>query len=111
MVPPCREAQAGKPWLLAGTRSSVRGCDTARLRPQTMTVALLPLPDDPRFQRLIDEWPDFQTRAGGMWPRSAWLRTFEDLLRLFYPQASSDSLTLTARHYAPFPLAEGHNVP
>ena len=76
-----------------------------------LTATLLPIPDDPRFPALIEEWPDFQTRAGGMWPRSAWLGAFERLLREFYPQANSSSLKLTARHAAPFPLARGPNVP
>lgn len=72
---------------------------------------LLPLPDDPRFAELIEAWPDFATRAGGMWPRSAWLRAFEDELLTFYPQSSSRDRSLTARHYAPFPLRDGPNVP
>lgn len=74
-------------------------------------AVLLPLPDDHRFPALIEAWPDFQTRAGGAWPRSAWLRSFESLLSEFYPQASSRDRSLTARHYAPFPLAAGHDVP
>ncbi len=68
---------------------------------------LLALPDDPRFADLIAAWPDPLR-----WPfRSRWLRAFEDVLREFYPFASSRDRSLTARHYAPFPLAAGHDVP
>lgn len=74
-----------------------------------MTASLLPIPDDPRFPHLIDGWPEFQLLY--RWPRSQWLRLFEDTLREFYPQANSASLKLTARHAAPFPLALGPNVP
>lgn len=73
-------------------------------------AVLLPLPDDPRFPRLIEQWPEFQTWVP-RFPRSAWLKQFELLLRQFYPQASSRDLSLTARHYAPFTLAAGHDVP
>ena len=76
-----------------------------------MTASLLPLPDDPRFAELIAAWPEYQQRYGLAWPRSAWLRAFEGLLREFYPQANSVWLKLTARHAAPFPLAAGHDVP
>ena len=71
-----------------------------------MTASLLPIPDDPRFPALIEAWPDWTMWANhGAWPRSSWLHSFEALLREFYPSANSDSLTLTARTYAPFPLA------
>ena len=76
-----------------------------------MTGTLLTLPEDPRYSELVDAWPAFEQGALGPWPRSAWLRVFEDLLREHYSTASSDDLTLTARHYAPFPLAAGHDVP
>ena len=77
---------------------------------RAVMAVLLPLPDDPRFPALIAAWP--QWSAGGMrWPRSAWLRAFESLLREFYPSASSRELSLTARHAAPFYLAAGHDVP
>lgn len=74
-----------------------------------MTASLLPLPDDPRFPALVADWPNYLWR--GMFPRSAWLRDFERLLREFYPQANSRSLSLTARHAAPFYLRDGHDVP
>ena len=74
-----------------------------------MTASLLPLPDDPRFQGLIDAWPT--NPPPGPWPRSIWLGTFEFWLHEFYPQSNSASRKLTARHYAPFPLAAGHDVP
>ena len=73
-----------------------------------MTARLLPLPDDPRFPALVELWPAWA--AMGVL-RSVWLREFETLLREFYPQANSASRKLTARHYAPFPLAAGHDVP
>ena len=71
---------------------------------------LLPLPDDPRFQGLIDAW-NAGARPSNYYPRSAWLLEFEALLRPYFPAASSRDLSLTARHYAPFPLAAGHDVP
>jgi len=72
-----------------------------------MTATLLPIPDDPRFPALIAAWtssPLSPLYANAQFPRSIWLRSFELLLREFYPSANSDSLTLTARHAAPFPL-------
>ena len=76
---------------------------------------LLPLPDDPRLASLLADWPEpFTTDAivsGHYYPRSFWLRLFEDVLRIYYPQASSRDRSLTARHYAPFPLAAGKDVP
>lgn len=76
-----------------------------------MTASLLPIPDDPRFQALIDEWTYWTER--GIFPglRSSWLKAFETGLREFYPQANSRSLSLTARHAAPFYLRDGPNVP
>jgi hypothetical protein len=74
-----------------------------------VTASLLPIPDDPRFREIVERWPDFQRAY--YFPKSAWLGSFEFLLREFYPSANSDSLTLTARHHAPFPLALGPNVP
>ena len=76
-----------------------------------MTASLLPLPDDPRLEWMLS--PDaFQSYEQGFpHPRSEWLRQFEVVLREFYPQASSRDRSLTARHYAPFYLAEGHDVP
>ena len=73
-----------------------------------LVATLLPLPDDPRLQGMIDRGLQ---GLGGPWPRSLWLRAFEDVLREWYPQASSRDRSLTARHYAPFPLAAGHDVP
>ena len=59
------------------------------------------------LNELLMGWPDV-TR----WPyRSRWLRDFEDVLRRYFPRASSADLRLTARSYAPFPLAAGPNVP
>ena len=76
-----------------------------------MTASLLPLPDDPRFPALIDAWNNgsWQAKMGPL--RSRWLSLFELFLREYYPQASSRDRSLTARHYAPFPLAAGHDVP
>ena len=71
---------------------------------------LLPIPDDPRFPKLIEQW-GLGVWAGEPFPRSAWLRSFETVLRQFYPQASSRDLSLTARHAAPFWLKDGPNVP
>jgi hypothetical protein len=74
-----------------------------------VTASLLPIPDDPRFPALLDSWPTFALLH--LHPRSAWLRDFEALLREFYPSANSRSLSLTARHAAPFTLRDGPNVP
>ena len=71
--------------------------------------SLLPIPDDPRFGYLVANWPQFPILFG--FPRSRWLGQFEDLLREFYPHASSRDLSLTARHAAPFWLKDGPNVP
>jgi len=78
-----------------------------------VTASLLPIPDDPRFQALIEAWPLYEsgTIFPFPFPRSSWLRDFEQVLREFYPSANSDSLTLTARHAAAFPLALGPDVP
>lgn len=75
-----------------------------------MTASLLPIPDDPRFPAMVDAW-NAGARPSLTYPRSAWLRQYEGMLREFYPQANSASLKLTARHAAPFFLAAGHNVP
>jgi hypothetical protein len=74
-----------------------------------VTASLLPIPDDPRFPELIEAWPAYSIIA--LHPRSVWLHDFEALLREFYPDANSRSLSLTARHAAPFPLLDGPNVP
>jgi hypothetical protein len=78
-----------------------------------VTATLLPIPDDPRFPALIDAWPLYEsgTIFPFPFPRSSWLRDFEQVLREFYPSANSRSLSLTARHAAPFELADGHDVP
>jgi hypothetical protein len=75
-----------------------------------VTATLLPIPDDPRFPRALQLWDEgwFQQYPH---PRSIWLGVFERLLREFYPCANSRSLSLTARHAAPFELADGHDVP
>ncbi len=67
-----------------------------------MSGTLLPIPDDPRFPALVELWPAW---AAMNVTRSVWLKEFELLLREHYPSANSDSLTLTARSAAPFPLA------
>lgn len=69
---------------------------------------LLPIPDDPRFQAMVE---NFDTYAARFYPRSSWLHDFERLLREHYPQSSSRDRSLTARHAAPFYLADGPNVP
>lgn len=59
--------------------------------------------DDPRIAALIAAWPAFAPIHSPA-PRSAWLKQVEDVLRELHPTANSDSLTLTARTLAPFPL-------
>ena len=76
-----------------------------------MTASFLPIPDDPRFPALVAQWRETDWYSVYAFPRAIWLRDFEALLREFYPSANADSLTLTARHAAPFPLAAGHDVP
>ena len=66
--------------------------------------SVLPIPDDPRINALIEAWPlGFD---GERWPRSAWLHDVELILELIYPQSSSRDRNLTARSLAPFPLKE-----
>jgi len=65
----------------------------------------LPIPDDPRIGEMVRDWPKGRY-AGYQWPRSQWLHDVEAILREYYPRASSDELTLTARNLAPFPLAK-----
>jgi hypothetical protein len=77
----------------------VEAVDGARAASRAVTGSLLPLPDDPRLERLLQGWP------GAYSFRSQWLHDFEAVLREWFPAANSDSLTLTARVAAPFPLA------
>ena len=70
---------------------------------------LLPIPDDPRFAELLEAWPAFVERY--RFPRTNWLGQWNALLSQHYPQSSSADRKLTARHYAPFPLALGPDVP
>lgn len=81
-----------------------------------MTGTLLTLPDDPRFTQLVADWEsgEYQRAAWsyGLYPVSRWwLKAFEVGLSEHYPFASSDDLTLTARHYFPGYLSAGHDVP
>lgn len=79
---------------------------------EAVTARLLPLPDELEayVAREIASW-----NAGGysmfQWPRSEWLRRIERALALYFPASTSRDRSLTARHYAPFPLAAGHDVP
>jgi hypothetical protein len=71
-----------------------------------VTGSLLPLPDDPRLGQLFTDWSSgLYSKVDLVYPRSVWLYAFEAVLREHYPSANSDSLTLTARSVAPFPLA------
>ncbi len=74
---------------------------------------LLPIPEGSELAADIDQqvrlWPAFQGSYD--FPRAAWLSKVEAILFLSYPQSRSADRTLTARHYAPFPLALGPNVP
>ncbi len=70
---------------------------------------LLPIPDDPRFPELLADWQRIYMPAGVH--RSLWLTEIERLLLQHYPESRSADRKLTARHYAPFPLALGPNVP
>ena len=72
---------------------------------------LLPLPEgETIYSGLVEMW-----NAGlyerHLFPRSVWLRDFEDQLRITFPQSSNRDRKLTARHYAPFWLRDGHDVP
>ena len=70
---------------------------------------LLPIPDETR-EYVVSLWtPSFQGLY--TYPRSVWLGEVEAMLRAMFPQSSSADRKLTARHYAPFPLAQGPNVP
>jgi len=61
--------------------------------------------DDPRIAYAIKyAWEPTEPWNFGPYPRSAWLKHVENVLRELHPTANSDSLTLTARTLAPFPL-------
>lgn len=78
-------------------------------------ATLLTLPPDPRLQGLIYSWNDgsYQEAAQryNLSPTSRWLSAFEQLLREDVPLASSRDRKLTARHYFPGFLRDGHDVP
>jgi hypothetical protein len=63
------------------------------------TLLLLPADYDLPPYPLAPPW-------AGRTPRSSWLSAVEAELRQFYPHASTADLALTARTYAPFPLAQ-----
>ena len=76
---------------------------------------LLPIPEgsdlELRVQAWVSEWPEYE-RSVLRFPRSAWLGALESrILHPAFPQSSSADRKLTARHYAPFPLRDGHDVP
>jgi len=66
--------------------------------------------DDPRIADLLAAWPDYRDGNITAAPRSLWLHDVEAVLRELHPTANSDSLTLTARTLAPFPL-QNRNIP
>lgn len=74
---------------------------------------LLPIPEGSALaeslEALAERWPMYVEVFP--YPRSAWLSLYESILRDAYPQSSSADRKLTARHYAPFPLALGPDVP
>lgn len=74
-----------------------------------MTAQLLPLPEG-EIARRRAQWPEY-VAAFPDHPRSVWLTSFESILRDLFPHSSSADRKLTARHYAPFPLAAGRDVP
>ena len=64
---------------------------------------VLPIPDDPRIQEMLDLWPAWA--AMGV-HRSFWLAAVERILREDLPGHSSRDYNVTARSLAPFPLAQ-----
>ena len=68
---------------------------------------LLPLPES-EVDRLRALWPAMEAEGT---LRSVWLSGFERVLRSYFPQSSSRERRLTARHFAPFWLRDGHDVP
>lgn len=73
---------------------------------------LLPIPAGGPLDELLSVYVAEWERGTAQWPyRSDWLSDVEEVLRGYYPDASRADLNLTARHLAPFPLLEGHNVP
>lgn len=68
-----------------------------------MVTGTLLSADDPRIREWIEKWPEIQ-RTYPTITRSVWLGAVELILRDMHPTANSDSLTLTARTLAPFPL-------
>ena len=75
---------------------------------------LLPIPEGSELaevvQDFIDAWP-LVAESGVAWPRSKWLGSLERYIATVYPMSSRADRKLTARHYAPFPLRDGHDVP
>jgi hypothetical protein len=62
------------------------------------------------MHNMVQDWLDGDY-AIVAWPRSVWLGQVEAALLMHFPQSSSADRKLTARHYAPFLLRDGHDVP
>lgn len=73
----------------------------------------LPIPSGSRLAgdlaKWVEAWPTYEVTYPH--PRSVWLREVEHRLSVAYPDASRADLNLTARGIAPFPLADGPDVP
>lgn len=80
-----------------------------------MSGTLLTLPEGSEAKAYMDFvveiWNQGRTYQQLPWPRSAWLGDVEGGLRAYFPTASSDDLSLTARHYFPGYLSAGNDVP
>ena len=76
-----------------------------------MTASLLPLPNDPRFATMIAAWEDGSWQQQSGFYASTWLGAFERLLQQLIPTATNRDRKLTARHYFPGYLRDGHDVP
>ena len=73
---------------------------------------LLPIARGSALELVLTRYAEAWRPVSVQWPtRSRWLAEVEEVLGLCFPDSSSADRRLTARHYAPFPLAAGHNVP
>lgn len=73
---------------------------------------LLPIANGSALELVIKCYAEAWMPGSPKWSnRADWLGGLEAVLHLAFPDSSSADRRLTARHYAPFPLAAGHDVP
>lgn len=62
-------------------------------------------------ERILDEDRPTMRLINGLWQDGTKCNAQSPGLREYYPTASARDLSLTARHYFPGYLSEGHDVP